>query len=57
METIMSLDLLIQFIDHALTFELMAEAEPNLGFRVDLERQASDYRQLTAKRASKRDHA
>ena len=41
METSMSLDLLTQYIDHALTFERMAEAEPNQGLRADLERQAS----------------
>jgi hypothetical protein len=41
METSMSLDLLTQYIDHALTFERMADAEPNQGFKADLERQAS----------------
>jgi hypothetical protein len=45
METSMSLDLLSQYIDHALTFERMAEAEPNF------ERQATAYRRLAAQRA------
>ena len=40
-ETSMSLDLLTQYIDHALTFERMAEAEPNQGLKADFERQAS----------------
>ena len=51
METSMSLDLLTQYIDHALTFERMADAEPDQGFRADLERQASAYRRLAAQRA------
>jgi hypothetical protein len=50
-ETSMSLDLLTQYIDHALTFERMADAEPNQGLKADLERQASVYRRLAAKRA------
>ena len=36
----MSLDLLTQYIDHALTFERMADAEPNQGLEADFERQA-----------------
>jgi len=51
METSMSLDLLTQYIDHALTFERMADAEPDQGLRADLERQASAYRRLAAQRA------
>ena len=51
METSMSLDLLTQYIDHALTFERMADAEPNQGLKADFERQASAYRRLAAKRA------
>jgi hypothetical protein len=51
METSMSLDLLTQYIDHALTFERMAEAEPNQGLKADFERQASAYRRLAAQRA------
>ena len=47
----MSLDLLTQYIDHALTFERMAEAEPNQSLKADLERQASAYRRLAAQRA------
>jgi hypothetical protein len=47
----MSLDLLTQYIDHALTFERMADAEPNRGLKADLERQASAYRRLAAQRA------
>jgi hypothetical protein len=47
----MSLDLLTQYIDHALTFERMAEAEPNQGLKADFERQASAYRRLAAQRA------
>jgi hypothetical protein len=47
----MSLDLLTQYIDHALTFERMADAEPNPAFKADLERQACAYRRLAAKRA------
>ena len=44
------LDLLTQYIDHALTFERMAD-ELNQGLRADLERQASAYRRLAAQRA------
>jgi hypothetical protein len=44
METSMSLDLLTQYLDHALTFEGMAEAEPNQRLRAEFERQASAYR-------------
>ena len=47
----MSLDLLTQYIDHALTFERMAEAEPNQRLKADFERQASAYRRLAAQRA------
>jgi len=47
----MSLDLLTQYIDHALTFERMADAEPNPGLKTDLERQACAYRRLAAQRA------
>ena len=47
----MSLDLLTQYIDHALTFERMAEAEPNQSLKADFERQASAYRRLAAQRA------
>jgi hypothetical protein len=47
----MSLDLLTQYIDHALTFERMADAEPNPSLRADLERQACAYRHLAAQRA------
>jgi len=50
METSMSLDLLTQYIDHALTFERMAEAEPNQSLKADFERQASAYRRLAAQR-------
>jgi hypothetical protein len=49
----MSLDLLTQYIDHALTFERMADAEPNQGLKADFERQASAYRRLAAKRAKR----
>jgi len=49
----MSLDLLNQYIDHALTFERLADAEPSRGVKADLERQASAYRQLAANRARK----
>jgi hypothetical protein len=49
----MSLDLLTQYIDHALTFERMADVEPNQGFKADLERQASAYRRLAANLAKK----
>ena len=45
------LDLLTQYIDHALTFERMAEAEPNQGLKADFERQASAHRRLAAQRA------
>ena len=51
METHMSLDLLTQYIDHALTFERMADAEPSRGLKTDLERQAQAYRRLAAQRA------
>ena len=51
METSMSLDLLTQYIDHALTFERMADAEPDQGLKADFERQASAYRRLAAQRA------
>ena len=47
----MSLDLLTQYIDHALTFERMADAESNYGLRNEFERQASAYRRLAAYRA------
>jgi hypothetical protein len=47
----MSLDLLTQYIDHALTFERMADAEPNQALKADLERQASADRRLAAQRA------
>jgi hypothetical protein len=47
----MSLDLLTQYIDHALTFERMADAEPNKALKADLERQACAYRRLAAQRA------
>jgi hypothetical protein len=47
----MSLDLLTQFINQALTFERMAEAELNQRLKADLERQASAYRRLAAQRA------
>jgi len=47
----MSLDLLTQYLDHALTFEAMAEAEPNQRLRAEFERQASAYRRLAAQRA------
>jgi len=47
----MSLELLTQYIDHALTFERMADAEPNQALKADLERQASAYRRLAAQRA------
>jgi hypothetical protein len=49
----MSVDLLNQYIDHALTFERLAEAEANPGLKADLERQADAYRRLAAKCASK----
>jgi hypothetical protein len=48
----MSLDL-TQYIDHALTFERIADAEPNQGLKADFERQASAYRRLAAKRAKR----
>jgi hypothetical protein len=51
MKIIMSLDLLTRYIDQALMFERMAEAERNLAFKVDLQRQASAYRRLAANRA------
>ena len=40
----MSLDLLTQYIEHALTFERMADAEPNKSLKADLERQAAAWR-------------
>ncbi len=49
----MSLDLLNQYIDHALTFERLADAESNRAVKADLERQASAYRRLAATRARK----
>jgi hypothetical protein len=49
----MSLDLLTQYIEHALTFERMADAESNRGLKADLERQAIAYRRLAANRAKK----
>jgi hypothetical protein len=49
----MSLDLLTQYIEHALTFERMADAEPNKSLKADLERQAAAYRRLAANRARK----
>ena len=49
----MSVDLLNQYIDHALTFERLAQTEANLGLKADLERQADAYRRLAAKCASK----
>jgi hypothetical protein len=49
----MSLDLLTQYIEHALTFERMADAESNRGLRADLERQAIAYRRLAENRAKK----
>jgi hypothetical protein len=49
----MSLDLLTQYIEHAVTFERMADAEPNKGLKADLERQAAAYRRLAANRARK----
>ena len=49
----MSLDLLTRYIEHALTFERMADAEQNQGLKVDLERQATAYRLLAANRARK----
>ena len=49
----MSLDLLTQYIEHALTFERMADAEQNQGLKVDFERQATAYRRLAANRARK----
>jgi hypothetical protein len=50
-ETSMSLDLLTQYLDHALTFERMAEDETNGGLKADFERQANAYRRLAAQRA------
>ena len=47
----MSLDLLTQYIDHALTFERMAEAEPDQGLKADLERQASAARRSARQKA------
>jgi hypothetical protein len=47
----MSLDLLTQYIDHALTFERMADAENDQGLKADFERQALAYRRLAALRA------
>jgi hypothetical protein len=47
----MSVDLLMQYIDHALTFERMADAEPNRALKADLERQAFAYRGLAAQHA------
>jgi len=49
----MSVDLLNQYIDCALTFERLAKAEPNSGLKVDLERQADAYRRLAEKCASR----
>jgi hypothetical protein len=49
----MSLDLLTQYIDHALTFERMADAESNQSLKADLERQARAYRRLAAQRAKR----
>ena len=49
----MSLDLLTQYIDHALTFERMADAELNQGLKADLERQAAAYRRLATNHARK----
>ena len=49
----MSLDLLTQYIEYALTFERMADAESNRGLKADLERQAIAYRRLAGNRAIK----
>lgn len=49
----MSLDLLTQYVEHALTFERMADAESNRGLRADLERQAIAYRRLAENHARK----
>jgi hypothetical protein len=49
----MSVDLLTQYIDRALTFERMAEAEPDQGLKAEFERQASAYRRLAAQRAGR----
>ena len=49
----MSVDLLNQYIDHALTFERLAKAEANPRLRADLEWQADSYRRLAEQCASK----
>jgi hypothetical protein len=49
----MSLDLLTQYIDQALTFERMADAESNQSLKADLEGQARAYRRLAAQRAKR----
>ena len=49
----MSLDLLTQYIEHALTFERMADAESNRGLKSDLERHATAYRRFAENRAKK----
>jgi hypothetical protein len=49
----MSLDLLTQYIEHAVTFERMADAESNRGLKGDLDRHAMAYRRLAENRARK----
>jgi hypothetical protein len=49
----MSVDLLNQYMDPALTFERLAKTEANTGLKADLKRQADAYRRLAAKCAGK----
>jgi hypothetical protein len=49
----MSLDLLTQYIDHALTFERMADAQSNQSLKADLDGQARAYLRLAAQRAKR----
>jgi hypothetical protein len=47
------MQLLSQYIEHALIFERLADAEMNQKLRADFERQAQAYRRLAAQRAKK----
>jgi hypothetical protein len=48
-----TMELLSEYLEHALTFERLAADEANPKLKADLERQAKAYRKLAAERAAK----
>jgi hypothetical protein len=48
-----AMKMLSEYLDHALTFERMAEAEDNPSLKAQFEKQAAAYRKLAKERAAK----